>query len=73
MYTHNKYSLPEDMIKSIIKHYGAKGLVIAINNACAHGEAFLEAGLSLDDNDVLLAQWFKGVEILSKVATEIDK
>lgn len=69
----NKYSVPEDMIKTIIKHYGASGLAIAINNACAHGEAFLEADLHLDSNDVMLGDWFRGVELLLKVGKKIDK
>jgi hypothetical protein len=69
----NKYSVPEDMIKTIIKYYGAKGLAIAINNACAHGEVFLEADLNLGDDDVLLNSWFKGVETLLDVGKKIDR
>lgn len=69
----NKYSIPEDMIKTIIKHYGARGLAVAINNACAHGQAFLEANLHLDDDDLILNSWFKGVEVLLEVGKKIDK
>lgn len=67
----NKYSLAESLIKAIIQEHGAKGLAIAINNACAHGEAFLEAGLYLDDDDKLLNKWFQAVEIMLDVGNKI--
>lgn len=67
-----KYDLAESLIKAIIQEHGAKGLAIAINNACAHGEAFKEAGLYLGDDDKLLNRWFDAVEIMLEVGKHID-
>ncbi len=67
----SKYALAESLIKAIIMEHGAQGFVVALNNACAHGEAFLEADLSLGKDDSILQEWFKGIDKLGEVAKKI--
>lgn len=67
----SKYALAESMIKAIIMEHGAQGLAVALNNACVHGEVFLEADLSLGEDDSILQDWYKGIDKLCEVAKKI--
>jgi len=67
----SKYALAESMIKAIIMEHGARGLAVALNNACVNGKVFLQADLFLGKDDSILQEWYKGIDKLSEVAKKI--
>lgn len=71
--TADKMETAEAMVASMIKTLGPMYFVAAVNNACAHGKAFIDAGYKLDDDDKMLKEFFNGIGIMQKAAKDIEK
>ena len=68
-----KIDVAEGVLFSLIRDIGPSGFATALNNACCHGDVFCVDGTALDDNDVLLGEWYEGIEKLLETAKRIEK
>lgn len=61
------------VIRSLIATSGPHAVGIALNNACVHGEALLEYGCELDDEDSLLGALYNSIGSFINVAREMER
>ena len=64
--------MAEAMVKAIIEQAGPSALVAAINNVCCHGYVFIEQDLHLDKDDMILGQWYDGLEQMKLAAEKME-
>lgn len=63
----------EKLVKIVLEEVGPEGLAIALNNVSWHGKTITDAGYDLDTKDVLLGEWFEGIEKLMEAGKRINK
>lgn len=63
----------EKLIQLVLDEVGPKGLAIALNNVSSHGEGIEKAEWALDKKDILLGEWFDGIEKLMETGKRIEK
>ena len=68
-----KLQMAEKLIQLGLEEVGPQGLAIALNNVSCHGEGIEAAGCELDSKDVLLGEWFAGIEKLMQAGKRIEK
>ena len=68
-----KLETAEKLIQLVLDEVGPQGLAIAFNNVSSYGEGLEKAEYSLDTKDVLLGEWFVGIEALIQAGKRIEK
>lgn len=60
-----------ESIKGLILAFGPKVFMAGLNNASIHGDIF--KGFSFEVSDEGLAQWYDGIEAMSKAADALEE
>lgn len=68
-----KLQMAEKLIQLVLEEVGPQGLAIALNNVSSHGEGIEKAEWALDKKDILLGEWFAGIEKLMQAGKRIEK
>ena len=69
----SKLQMAEKLMKVILEEAGPKLLAAALNNVSFHGTNIEEAGYTLDSEDILLGEWYQGIEALLSAGKRIEK
>lgn len=71
----NQIDFAGTILSAMIQELGPKDFAIALSNANCHGAAFIKAGyegvLNRDD-DKLLNEWHKAVDVMIKVGKNVE-
>ena len=68
-----KLQTAEKLMQVILDEVGPYGLAVALNNISSHGGGIEKAEYELDKKDVLLGEWFGGIETLLTAGKRIEK
>jgi len=73
LYRSTAIEMMESTIKDWSKLFGVRAVLIALHNAAAHGEMFEgDTAVDLDDEDVLLGEFFHHMDLLLRLLTIME-